>query len=187
MKNKLSKLALATLLSTASLVASSLEDDTYSLIGVEGGYSNININKSGVSGSTTNLPSAGFKLGAQNENYRVFASVRYFTGADFDYITTYGAELQYLVNFSQSANFYFGANVGVANIKYTPSGDKYRTLSDSYFGGDVGFNFHLAENSDLELGVRYMDLNAKNSINNIEYRFSGMMHGYVSYIYKLRT
>jgi len=186
MKNKLSKIVFSTFLVTGSLMAQSI-DNTYSLVGIEGGYNSVDVDMGESSNSKHKMPYAGLKLGAQTDEYRLFTSVRYFSGDDFDYITTYGLELQYLLNFSKSVNFYFGINTGIANIKYSPvNGEKYRTTSDGYFGGDAGISMHLSDTTDLEIGLRYIDIGASNTIKNVTYTFNSMTHGYASLIYKFQ-
>ena len=41
------------------------------------------------------------KIGAQTENYRVFLSARYYDADNLSTLNTYGAEIQYMFNFSK--------------------------------------------------------------------------------------
>jgi hypothetical protein len=70
-----------------------------------------------------------------------------------------------------------------------------RTISDPYFGGDVGFNYHLNKTYDLEIGARVMATDAKNTqtINyptsgarNVTYTFDNLVTGYASIIVKFQ-
>jgi hypothetical protein len=162
---------------------------TDSLVGFEGGYTSFDVEK------TSNAPSeikkyndgeAGIKIGAQTQNYRIFLSIRnYFLGGDYDYFVTYGGEFQYLFNFSKYANFFIGANAGIIDGRFSISGEsESRTISDPYYGGDAGFNFHLGKTFDFEVGARVMVTDAKNTKNNITYTFDNLVTGYASIIIK---
>ena len=189
MRKKINGLVLSIILATGSLVA----DDTFdtsSLIGGEGGYSSLDVERSdttGVNLKKKNLPHAGLKVGAQTRDWRVFLGVNYYSGSDFDYMTTYGISVQYLINISKVANVFLGVNAGLSNIKYSVSGEsKSRTLSDSYYGGDVGMNMHLSKSIDLEVGARYISPDASNTISGVTYTFDNMITGYGSIIYKFQ-
>ncbi len=192
MQSKLSKVIWATLLVASSLVAeSSMFDNRYSLIGVEAGYSSLEVerndNSNPVYMNRHGLPHGGLKIGAQSKSFRVFLSGRYQAGDDFDYITTYGAEIQYLLNVSTFANIYFGVGAGAVKMRFISADEIYtRTVSDSYFSGDLGTNIHLGEATDLELGVRVMSLGATNTIDNVTYTFDNMITGYASIIFKFK-
>ena len=190
MKNKLTKVILTTLLVASSLVAGS-NDNTRSLVGVEAGYSSMDVNRDGTgtvisSDKSYNMYHGGVKIGAQTNDFRLFLSARYFGASDFDYVTTYGAELQYLIAISPTLNFYLGANAGKVNIKYSPDNEASRTASDTYYGGDAGVNVHLNESIDLEFGARVMMLDISNEIDSVTYTFDTMISGYVGVIYKFQ-
>jgi len=192
-KNKFRKLIVVSAIITAPLMAGSSEYlyDTYSLVGIEGGYSSLDVERSDTispaSQKKYNLPHIGLKIGAQTEHYRVFLNARYYSDSDFDYMTTYGGEIQYMFNAFDSANIYMGVGAGVANIRFLPAGEpNTRTLSEPYFSGDVGTNIHLTKSSDLEIGGRFMSMSATNTINNITYKFDNLITGYVSYIFKFK-
>ena len=87
------------------------------------------------------------------------------------------------------ANFFIGVNGGLMNLKFTPSNEtSSRTISDPYFGGDAGFNIHVSDSVDFELGARVMDVQAKNTnaTNNVTYNFNDVITGYGSLIYKFK-
>ncbi len=186
------KALLATLLVATTLMADSSDvfaDSTYSLVGIEGGYSSLDVDKT-TGGSSKlkkyNLYGVGLKIGAQSDDYRLFLSARYYSADDFDYLTTYGAELQYLFNVTTFANLYFGGGVGIANMRFVPTGEATRTLSDVYYNGDIGMNLHIGDSADLELGVKIMALELENSISGVTYTFDNMITAYASIIFKFK-
>jgi len=189
MKNSLNKVVLSALLVTSSLMADSLFDVS-SLIGVEGGYSSLDVEKSTATTNTLkkyHMPHAGIKMGAQTESYRVFLNLNYYSDGDFDYVTTYGGSLQYLINVSKYWNIFLGLNGGVMNIKYlAPNEVKSRTLSDGYYGGDLGVNIHMGDSFDLEIGSRFMSVDASNVMSNVTYTFDNLITGYGSVIYRFK-
>ncbi|OIP54582.1 MAG: hypothetical protein AUK54_05955 [Helicobacteraceae bacterium CG2_30_36_10] len=193
MKNTLKKVFIVSAL-ISSLVASDTSEylvDTYSLVGLEGGYSSLDVERqtAGIAISATkqhNFGHGGFKIGAQGENYRLFLSGRYYNAKDFDYMTTMGAELQYMFNFSSFSNFFLGVNTGLANIRFVDDSSISRTISDTYVGADAGFNFHLAKSVDFEIGARVMNMQAENTISGVTYTFDNMLSGYASIIFKYK-
>jgi hypothetical protein len=196
-KTKLSKIILiATLMITSSVLADNTYEisDTHSLVGVEVAYGSIDydVQNSSVVPATyltksNKLGNIGLKLGAESEHYRVFLSARYFNNRnnDYDYITTYGAEADYLFNFSSNANFFVGVNGGVAYLKLNVAGEAFsRTASNSYYGGNIGLNYHSTKDVDLEFGSRIMLIDAINTKNNITYTFNNITSLYFSVIFK---
>ncbi len=100
-------------------------------------------------------------------------------------MTTFGVDVQYMLNFSSSANVFLGIGAGITKMRFAPANEpNSRTISDSYLSGDLGVNVHVTENVDLELGTRIMSLEATNTINNVTYTFDNLITGYVSIIYK---
>jgi len=183
MKN-LKKIILVTLLTLTPLVAD--EYKNRSLIGFEGGFSSMEVSndETPVVVNKYSFASVGLKLGAQMEYYRLFLSARYYPISDFDYAYTLGAELQYLVNFSESTNLFIGINTGTAEMKFLDSKNISRTISDPYIGGDIGLNYHINKSFDWEFGMRMMSLNAENERNNVTYTFDNMTSVYTSIIFK---
>ena len=183
----LKKILLTTLLVSTTLSAQNFSnnDDTYSLVALETSYSNFDIkNGDTLKTDTYNFTSAGIKIGAQTKEYRIFLSSRYHTLSDFDYAYTLGGEFQYLFNFSKYANFYLGVNAGIAEMSFDDSKNQTRTISDPYYGGDAGFNIHIQDSLDIELGARVMSLNAQNIQNDVAYSFDNIVSGYMSLIFK---
>jgi len=127
------------------------------------------------------------KIGAESYNYRVFLTANYYddSDGDYDYITTYGIQFDYLLNVSQKLNLYLGVNAGYANMKYTvPTETFSRTIADTYYGGDAGLNVHVTPLVDLELGARMLLLDAQNVKNGTTYTFNNFISGYASIIFK---
>jgi len=186
MKNT-NKIILATLLSISPLLAddSKYEYDSSSLVGVEFGYNSFNVdNDASTVRDTYKYGSGGLKIGAQTNSYRIFLSARHMQISDFDYAYTLGGEFQYLINFSEYANFYLGVNAGQAEIQLIDSAGVTRSISDPYVGGDIGMNIHLGDQLDLEFGARIMTLNAENDREDIIYTFNSITTGYMSLIFK---
>lgn len=188
-KKVFKKVILGSLIIGAPLMAEfHLDDDTYSLLGIEGGYSSFDVERNdGVAAASVDkhkMIHGGLKIGAQSKDYRFFLSGRYYNAEDFDYATTLGAELQYMFNFLSVANFYLGVNGGIVNMRFTDGGTTSRTISDPYFGGDAGFNIHLGKTIDLELGARVMQIQAENKIGAVAYKFDNLVSGYASIIFK---
>ena len=191
---KMTKKILGGSLLAAALLSSSANADdfifhTKSLVGIEGGYTNIQVENTD---PTTPLNAhykkgeAGFKIGAEGEHYRAFLSARnYFVGGEFDKLATFGAEFQYMFNFSKMANFFIGGNAGELYGKFQINGENFnRKFSDIYYGGDAGFNIHLNETYDLELGARYISSGASDDQGGITYKFDHLATGYASIIIK---
>ncbi len=191
-KSKLSKaVVLATILSS-SVMADTVIYPDYSLIGIEGGYTTINSDVDDFTNHTSDnssksVQNIGVKIGAESYNYRIFLTANYYTNPDdsYDYMGTYGGELDYLLNVSNKMNLYIGVNAGIANMKFkAPNETSKRLISDPYFGGDAGLNFHATKLIDIELGARLMMLDAKNTKNNLTYTFNNFVTGYASIIFK---
>jgi len=190
MKKTLNKVALASLILTSSLVANTF-DNIHSLVGIEGGYSSLDVEKNviGTSAQLTNynMYHGGLKIGAESDHYRFFLSGRYYNADDFDYATTYSAELQYMFNISKSVNLYIGGEVGIMDIRFSPANEAFtRTLSEMYFGGSAGLNVHVTKTVDLEFGIRALNMDATNTINNVTYTFDNIVTGYASVIFKFQ-
>ena len=191
-KNNFNKIVLGVALTATSLLAgmSESEFNTNSLVGIEGGYSTLDYeNGTSLNNEQYDVQAAhaGLKIGAETKDFRIFISGRYFfdSSKDYDYISTYGVELQYKLNVTKVFNFYLGANTGVANMKFRGKGENFsRTISDSYVGGDLGANIHLTRALDWEIGGRFMSIQADNTKNNVTYSIGNLVTGYTSLIFK---
>ena len=191
-KNRLSKaLVAAAMLSSAAMADTVIYPD-YSLIGIEGGMTSINSDVDDYNANTSDsvsktVQNIGIKIGAESYNYRIFLTADYYTNPDssYDYMGTYGGELDYLLNVSTKMNLYIGINAGIANMKFkAPNETSKRLISDPYYGADAGLNFHASKLIDLELGARLMMLDATNTKNNLTYTFNNFITAYASIIFK---
>ena len=198
MNKTLQKVALSAILLTSTLSADlgfgSLSGliptgDLTPIIGLEAGQSTLDYEQidSGVSKleDTVELNHVGLKLGTETENYRVFLSTRIFDADEFDYARTYGMELQYLFNLSKSMNMFVGINAGTIDMEFNDeSNSNTVTLDNTYYGGDIGFNFHLSDGLDFEIGGRVMSLNSSETDDVAKYDFDNIVTGYASIILK---
>ncbi|WP_297433616.1 hypothetical protein [Sulfurimonas sp.] len=189
-KNRLGKaLVAAAMLSSAAMADTVIYPD-YSLIGIEGGMTSINsdVDTATMSDSVNKtVQNIGIKIGAESYNYRIFLTADYYTNPDssYDYIGTYGGELDYLLNVSTKMNLYIGLNAGIANMKFkAPNETTKRLISNPYYGADAGLNFHASKLIDLEVGARLMMLDATNTKDNVTYTFNNFITGYASIIFK---
>ena len=198
-KNRLKKVLLAGIFLGTVLTANSSNYmyNGYSMLAIEGGYSDLAADITDLSdnpgpyeqlnGASYNL---GMKIGAQTGHYRVFLSARTYKDSDdnFDYLTTYGIEGQYLFYMFDWVDFFIGAGGGLINAKFNDKSEAYaRTINDPYFSGEMGFNIHSGEWMDFELGARYVSMDAANlQENEIEYRLNDMISAYASVIFKFK-
>ncbi|MEN8303148.1 MAG: outer membrane beta-barrel protein [Campylobacterota bacterium] len=158
MKNSLSKIVLAAMMTAAPLVASEYTFNSHSLFAIEGGMSDVTTESAAVM-EKDELANVGLKLGAQTDNYRVFLSGRHYQVEDYNSLRTYGVEAQYMFNFSEPVNFFLGANAGKAKIKVGANGaDPSAETTTTYYGADAGFNLHASEMVDIEIGAKYMEM-----------------------------
>ncbi len=172
---------------------------TQSLVGIEGGVTSFDLdnnNPYGESTSSSQSPTSfGLKVGAEAQTYRIFLSGRHYSVSDeFDYANSFGVEFQYLFRFGSNASVFAGINGGIINMEFNDSNAYTREISQGYFGGDLGVNFSVNHNFDVELGVRYMNLNADNTkyVDGVDeqvaytYSIDNMVNTYVSLIYKFK-
>lgn len=192
---RLLKVVLASLAFMTTMAYASIDDfgdNTYSLIGIEGGYGSFDFEHGLVASKKTETKSFGegaLKLGAQTDDYRLFLSGRYYSIPGFDYAYSMGAEAQYLANVSQYMNIFIGFNIGVMNFKYEAD-TTVAKISDKkdYYGGDIGVNLHLMESLDFEIGARYMYLgyDHTDASTTAVAKFDHMINGYASFIYRFQ-
>ena len=190
MKNSLSKVVLAAMIATVPLAADNYSYDTHSLFAIEGGATNIDIERNDAGNIDIDkeaLPNIGLKIGAQGNDFRAFLSGRYYNADDFSKLFTAGGELQYLFNFSKAANFFIGANAGQAYIDVGADTDKNipsMSVTSMYYGGDAGFNFHATELIDIEVGAKYMALDVNEDRDGVNFQIDSMVTAYASVIFK---
>lgn len=197
-KIRLKSVVLGLALTASTLVAGNMSDyefQTNSLVGIEGGYNALGYEYGTLSNNSISrvwLGHGGLKIGAETKDFRVFLSGRYHydSSSSYDYIVTYGAEIQYKFNVSKLFNIYMGANGGIANLAFRANGENFtRTISDPYLGGDLGANIHLGKSVDWEIGGRVMSIQADNikadSTGTVKtYRVNQIVSVYTSIIFK---
>ncbi|MDF1882837.1 hypothetical protein JHD49_02670 [Sulfurimonas sp. SAG-AH-194-C21] len=160
---------------------------TNSLFAIEGGSSSLNAqtNTAGYEIQKASMGHFGLKLGAEGENYRVFFSARNFLAEGDNKVLTAGIEAQYKFNFSKPVDFFIGANGGTAYIEIEPNGaNPIVDITTPYFGADVGFNYHVSQATDLELGVKYMYIDNSITQGATTYDFRDLTSVYGSIIFK---
>ena len=138
----------------------------------------------------------GLKIGAENEDYRVFIDGHYYNvSGNFDYANSVGASVQYLLTFTPDLNMFVGINGGLINIKFVDEKiNQSYELSNAYYGGDIGFNYAIHELLGLEVGARFININASNTQLYVDtttgdtlsrrYNFDYMINFYASMIFK---
>lgn len=189
------KIVRNTLLGLALLGTSVVADEvkqeqghTKSLVGIEAGYSSLDYNKANQAIQNVNLSNLGLKIGAETEDFRAFVSARYFydSSSKYEYLVTYGGELQYKFSPIDLMNFFIGANVGMASMRFDANdGFGPRSLSSPYFGGDLGTNIHLGNTTDLEIGARVMSIQGTHtSATYGDYTIGNIVNVYASLIFK---
>ena len=190
---ELTKIVLSLALLGSTLSAGELpayEPNTKSLVGIEGGFSSLDYNKDSQSISSVGLANLGLKLGAETRDFRVFVSGKYFydASAKYEYLTTFGGEVQYKFNPSKAFDFFIGVNAGYSSMRFdTSDGFGPRSVSSPYFGGDIGTNIHLSEDMDFELAGRVMSIQATHSsVTYGDYHVGNIVNVYASLIFKWR-
>ncbi len=185
MTDILKKLLLASVLVASVSYAGSKDYkfESKSLIGIEGSYSSMDVEDASAAITAEKPVAAGLKIGAQTHNVRLFLSFRNTNVDSFDTAYMYGAELQYLFNFSEKANFFIGGNYGKMSISYDDASNNSYDFSTSYMGGGVGFNLHLSESVDFEFGSRLITLSESEDTAS-SYKFGDITMNYMSLIFR---
>jgi len=190
-KKYLKKVLLLTTLVTTSLYSTDYTFESNSLVGIEAGFNRVSSEmtntRNDYNSYKDNLGSLGLKIGGQTRNYRIYLGARYFvdTNNKFDYISTYGAEGQYIFNIFSGTDFFLGVEGGIVNIKFQVKGENLsRTLSDPYFGGGVGISFDISDTSYFELGTKLLNIDAVNNNNHTSYQFNNIISTYMSIVIK---
>ena len=192
MNNRFKNLTIASTLFIATLLSAenSYEFQTKSLVAVEGGFGSMGYEDgtptNNVQGSAR-LSNIGLKMGAETRDFRILLSGRYYFDSSnkYDYLTTAGAELQYLFNVSKHLNLYMGVNGGISNLKFrVPTETFSRSITAPYMGVDLGTNLHLGKSVDLELGGRVIRINDDSVQNGITYHIGNVVSAYGSLIFK---
>ena len=176
---------LIALFSSSSAMASSYVFNTKSLVGIEGTYNTFDISNDAAYSDELSYMGAGIKIGAQSDNYRLFLSARNNFISDYDSSHAIGAEAQFLMNFSSVANMFLGVSTGTMSLKFDDEASLNRKVSSKYYGGDIGFNLHLSDTSDLEIGYRKIRLTEPSHLQGgVTYDFENITNIYISLIFK---
>jgi len=185
MKKIIIKLVILTTLISSSVAGEPLlENDKTSLIGIEGAYNAIDISNDASYSKKLDFMAIGIKIGAQTDNYRLFLSARKNFIPNFNSYA-FGAEMQYLMNFSSVANMFIGINTGTISFKFDDEASLSRDISSKYIGGDIGLNLHLSDSADLEIGTRTMRLREPSHLQGgVTYNLENITNVYVSLIFK---
>ncbi len=122
----------------------------------------------------------GLKLGGESEDYRFFMSARYHEVEDYDYVTTIGAEMQYLIRAGEHFNIFLGLNGGGMGSQTTIGAVEY-SMWNPYVGADAGVNIDIVENFGLEFGIRFNKaFSDSQDVGAVDY----LAEGYVSLVFK---
>ncbi len=191
---------IASLLFVICSVVSAYDGSTKSLAGIETGYGQFEYNADdGRNAQSEDQGILGLKIGAENEHWRLFIDGRYYHVTDnFDYVNSFGISLQYLLRLTHDFNLFLGVNGGVINMKFADSSiNKTYELSNGYYGGDIGLNYEIVNNLDIEFGARFMNINASNTQLYVDpdtaetvgrtYNIDHMINVYTSLIFKFDT
>jgi hypothetical protein len=185
MKNKIKVLVLSLTLGASGVVADE------SLVGIEGTFGAFNVDHENIItgeavNKNVNLAGGGLKIGAQSEHYRLFLSANYYAASDddYNYVATYGLELDYLIKPSKNFDIFLGLNGGMANIEQIDYMQLKRTSSDPYIGGSAGVNIHMSKTIDIELGGRMLFMDISNTRSDVKYTYNTLASGYASVIFK---
>lgn len=166
----------------------SYQPEVRSLVGIEGGYSSLDYHKDSQAITSARLSNIGLKLGAETDDFRVFVSGRFFHDVTnrYEYLTTFGGEIQYKLSPVKAFDFFIGINGGYSFMRFD-SGDGFgpRSINAPYFGGDIGTNIHLGSKTDLEIGGRVMSIQATHASNTYgDYNIGNIVNAYASLIFK---
>lgn len=130
--------------------------DSQTFIGVEVGYSEVQGERIGLLENTDSDVSYGFRIGAQNTEWRTTFLYNYYDNSDTDQNVEQGLfTLDYFLLGNQSSSEsmfrpYIGANVGYANYESSFVED-----SGMLYGAQAGFVVNVAETVDLDFAYRY--------------------------------
>ncbi|MDF1876638.1 hypothetical protein JHD47_02270 [Sulfurimonas sp. SAG-AH-194-L11] len=179
---------------TVLVMLTPLEADiayTNALFGVEASYSELANEYRPDSGiktrGTNDFLGIGIKAGAETKTLRTFFSLNYYNDSSslYEYLITYGGEVQYKFLRSNAYDIYAGLNAGYCQLKVNIDGESfYRTINNPYFGVSLGTNVHLSNSIDLELGARINTINTENIKSQTTFKVDSLVSGYVSFIYK---
>ncbi len=161
------------------------------LLGVEGGYSLLSHEYTQSNGAKnsgeTDFMNLGLKAGAETKSMRTLFNVNYYNDSSslYDYLITYGLEVQYKFIEANLFNIYAGLNGGFSHTKISINGEaSSRKIDTPYAGASIGANVHLGNSFDLELGARLHALQSQNIKYDSTYKVGNIATAYVGVIYK---
>lgn len=188
MKKIIFKIIISALVLSTSTFASIVESDTKSLVAIEGSYNSFDVVNDASFSEKVIHGALGFKVGAQTDEYRIFISARNNFIPNYDNAYTMGAEVQYLMNYSSKANMFVGFNAGYLKFEFEDEASLRRKISTNYYGGDIGFNLHLSEVLDFEIGAKVIKLRDPSHLQSaVTYNFDNITSIYMSIIFKYDT
>ena len=189
MKNNFLKIIGALMIMFSSSYAEIAYTDI--LLGVEGGYTLLDHKYTQVNGAQdsgrTDFMNLGIKAGAQTESMRTLFNVNYYSDPSelYEYLITYGLEVQYKFFKTDMLNMYLGLGGGFSHAKVSISGEgSSRKIDTPYVGASIGSNIHLGSSFDLEFGARVNALQSQNDMSGRSYKLGNIVTGYASLIYK---
>jgi len=161
------------------------------LLGVEGGYTLLDHKYTQANGAqnsgSTDFMNFGLKAGAETETMRTLFNVNYYSDPSelYDYLITYGLEVQYKFFTVDMLNMYLGLGGGFSHTKVSINGESSsRKIDTPYVGASLGSNIHLGNSFDLELGARVNAIQSQNDMSGGSYKLGNIVTGYASLFYK---
>jgi opacity protein-like surface antigen len=147
-------LALAVLLASGAYAENFTSSQTF--IGLDLGYSQVKgyINNGGTLAYEDDSDMQyGFRIGAQNEEWRTTFIFGYYDNGDTDQnVEEYLVTVDYfLTDETSTIRPYIGANVGYANYE----ADYVEDEGGVIYGGQLGFTVDLAPQVNMDLSYRY--------------------------------
>ena len=195
MKKILKTLAVVTTALTVSLAAGESKtsyDDNWgvkSVIGFEGGFGKSQTEITDQSIIDTTPISAGIKVGAEGQEYRILLNTRYYFMEKTELALSVGATVQYLFRFTDWGNLFLGVEAGGSTFRfrYSPSSGGEATAETGfqlYYGGNAGLNFDFGDTVGLEVGGRYMAMDNSITNNGSTIKIPYVAQGYASIMFK---
>ena len=195
MKKLVKSLAVISTALTMSLAASQSSTSynenwgVKSVIGFEGAFGVSQTEISGQNIIDTVPKSAGIKIGAEGQEYRILLNTRYYFMEKTELALSAGATVQYLFRYADWGNLFLGVEAGGATFRfrYSPSTGGEETAETGfqmYYGGNAGLNFDIGDTFGLELGGRYMAMDSSITNNGSTIKVPYITQGYASILFK---
>ena len=191
MKKIVSIIATLFVLATTAQAAESSALDNWgvkTIIGIEGGFgqTSIETNATGATNQTPYLGGLGLKLGAEGQEYRIYIDGRYYIIDGVEFAFSGGATIQYIFRFSNFMNYFVGIEAGVTSFRYKVENESFtrETGLQLYYGANTGFNFDITDSVGIELGGRYMVMDAANTKDGVLTKIPYIAEGYLAIDFK---